>query len=240
MNGLSADGAALAGDLAARMGNDSAAHGFDILICPPFTLIATAARAAGQSGLLVGAQDCHTAEKGAHTGDTSAAMLADLGCSHVILGHSERRADHEETDDMVRAKAEAAWQAGLTAIICVGETLEERKAERTLDVVGAQVAGSLPEGANATNTVIAYEPVWAIGTGLTATPDEAQAVHAFIRTQLAEHIPEESDGMRILYGGSMKPGNATELLALVDVDGGLIGGAALVADDFWSIAQSCA
>lgn len=238
MNGLNSDIADLAGDLATRCA-DAGDATFDMLVCPPFTLLSQVVAAAKSSGLLVGAQDCHTAEKGAHTGDISAAMLADLGCSHVIVGHSERRTDHGETSDLVRAKTEAAWSAGLTAVVCVGESEQDRDAGKTLDVVGAQVAQSIPDGATAGNTVIAYEPVWAIGTGRTATPQEAQEVHAFIRGELQNRFNDEADGMRILYGGSMKPGNAAELLALADIDGGLIGGASLVADDFWAISESC-
>lgn len=238
MNGMSTDVSALAGDLAGRCA-DAGDTAFDMLVCPPFTLLSQAISAAGDSGLFVGAQDCHTAEKGAHTGDISAIMLADLGCTHVILGHSERRTDHGETSELVRTKTEAAWAAGLIAIVCVGETEQERDAGKTLDIVGAQVAGSVPDGATAENTVIAYEPVWAIGTGRTATPDEAQEVHAFIRSELQGRFADQADGMRILYGGSMKPGNAAELIALADIDGGLIGGASLVADDFWAISQSC-
>ena len=238
MNGLIADVGGLVGNLAGRLAG-AGDRPFDMLVCPPFTLLSLVAVAAGDSGLLVGAQDCHVAEKGAHTGDISAAMLADAGCSHVIVGHSERRTDHGESSDLVRAKTEAAWAAGLIAVVCVGETEQERDADKTLDVVRLQVAQSLPGGATAANTVIAYEPVWAIGTGRTATPDEAQAVHAFIRTELSARLGDESNGMRILYGGSMKPGNAAELIVLDDIDGGLIGGASLVADDFWAIGQSC-
>jgi triosephosphate isomerase (TIM) len=238
MNGTLADGTALAQGLVDKLG--SAAHGFDMLVCPPSTLVSPICQVAGGSSLFAGGQDCHTAEKGAHTGDTSAAMLADLGCSHVILGHSERRADHGETDALVKAKAEAAHTADLIAIICVGETEAERDAGNTLDVVGGQLGASVPDGATGANTVIAYEPVWAIGTGRTATPEEAQEVHAFIREKLTTRFGDEGDAMRILYGGSMKPSNAEELLALKDVDGGLIGGASLNVDDFWTIAESCA
>ncbi len=237
MNGLTADVEGLAGDLAGRMASASSMNA-DMLVCPPFTLLSKVVSIAGDSGLMVGAQNCHAAEKGAHTGDISAAMLADLGCSHIILGHSERRTDHGESSTQVAEKTRAAWDAGLTAIICVGETEAERDADKTLDVVGSQIDHSVPDGATAENTVIAYEPVWAIGTGRTATPDEAQSVHAFIRSRIVERFGDEGEGMRILYGGSMKPGNAADLIALEDIDGGLIGGASLVADDFWSIAES--
>ncbi len=167
-------------------------------------------------------------------------MLKDLGCAAVIVGHSERRTNHAETDAVVKAKAEAALAAGLMAIVCIGETLEERDAGKTLEVNRTQLQGSLPEGATAENTVIAYEPVWAIGTGRTATPDQAQEVHAAIRSELRGKLGgAAADGMRILYGGSMNAKNASDLLSQADIDGGLIGGAALKADDFWTIAQSC-
>ncbi len=239
MNGLQADGGALASGVAGKLkaAGDTA---FDMLVCPPFTLIGTAAAAADGSPLAVGAQDCHTAEKGAHTGDVSTAMLKDAGCSHVIVGHSERRTDHGETDADIRAKAGAVNAAGMTAVICIGETEAERDAGDTLKVVEGQIAGSVPDDATAANTVVAYEPVWAIGTGRTPTSDEVQEVHAFIREQLAAKLGRETaDGVRLLYGGSMNPGNARELLALADVDGGLIGGASLKVDDFWAIGQSC-
>ncbi len=237
MNGLSADTLSLAGDMAGRL-REAGSVSFDMLICPPFTMLDSALAMASDSGLNVGGQTCHDAQSGAHTGDISADMLNDLGCSYVILGHSERRSDHDESDTDVHAKTLAAWKAGLIAIVCVGETLEQRDAGQTLDVIKTQVAASTPDGANAANTVIAYEPVWAIGTGRTASPEEAQEVHAFIRNELRNRFGGEADGMRILYGGSMKPGNAAQLMALEDVDGGLIGGAALVADDFWAIAQA--
>ena len=238
MNCLQADGAALATDLAGRMKSGSVKC--DVLVCPPFTLIAAVTKAVSGSGIGVGGQDCHMTEKGAHTGDTSAWMLKDAGCGAVIVGHSERRTNHAETDAIVKAKAEAALAAGLLAIVCIGETLEERDAGKTLDVNRTQVHGSLPDGATAANTVVAYEPVWAIGTGRTATPEQAQEVHAFIRSELKAKLGEEAaNGMRILYGGSMNAKNAADLLAQPDIDGGLIGGAALKADDFWTIAQSC-
>jgi len=236
MNGLRADGSALAGTLAARL-SAGPAPACDLLVCPPFPLIPLVAERLVGSGVAVGAQDCHPKRAGAHTGDVSAALLADLGCRAVILGHSERRADHGETDALVRAKAEAALAAGLLAIVCVGETLAEREAGRTLDVVRTQLVGSLPAGATPAALAIAYEPVWAIGTGRVATPEQAQEVHAAIRAVLAEQLGAAAAAQtRILYGGSMKPDNAQSLLALPDVDGGLIGGASLVADDFWAIA----
>ncbi len=239
MNGLQADGLTLAAELAERM-KSAADPEFDMAVCPPFTLIGAVAGAIAGSAIGVGGQDCHAADNGAHTGDTSAAMLADLGCSYVIVGHSERRTDHGETDAQVKAKAEAALAAGLTAIVCIGETESERDAGHTIDVVRGQLEGSLPDGATAANTVVAYEPVWAIGTGRVATPDQAQEVHAEVRA-CSDGLLGSADAaaLRILYGGSMKPDNAKELLALADVDGGLIGGASLNADDFWAIAESC-
>ncbi len=237
MNGLQADGLSLATDLATRLKGEQSPR-FDMLVCPPFTLISKVVDAVSGSGIAVGGQDCHMQEKGAHTGDTSAHMLKDIGCEYAIVGHSERRTNHGETDAQVKAKAEAALAAGLTAIVCVGETLEERDAGKTLDVNKRQVHGSLPDGATAANTVIAYEPVWAIGTGRTATPEQAQEVHQVIRAELSAKLGQaEADGMRILYGGSMSPKNAEVLLAQPDIDGGLIGGAALKADDFCAVAQ---
>lgn len=211
------------------------APGCEMLLCPPATLLGQMADLAAGTALRVGGQDCHTKTSGAHTGDISAAMLADAGASHVILGHSERRADHGETDALVRAKTEAAWAAGLIAVVCVGETEAERDIGRTLDVVGTQLAGSLPEGASAENTVIAYEPVWAIGTGRTPTLDEIAEVHAFMRRELTARFGETARGMRLLYGGSVKPSNATEIFAVGDVDGALVGGASLKAADFGAI-----
>ncbi len=202
----------------------------DLLICPPATLLARMADMRGP--LHIGGQDCHAAGSGAHTGDISAAMLVDAGASHVILGHSERRADHGETDAQVLAKADAAHRAMLTAVICIGETLAQREAGQTLDVIGAQLAGSVPVGASAANTVIAYEPVWAIGTGKVATLDQIGEVHGFIREALAERFGTEGHAMRILYGGSVKPGNAAEIFGVPDVDGALVGGASLKAADF--------
>ncbi|MFQ5763332.1 MAG: triose-phosphate isomerase [Rhodospirillales bacterium] len=238
MHGLLAHARALAGDLATRMTSPEAP--FDMVVCPPYTLLAAVADAVAGSPIALGAQDCHAAETGAHTGDVSAAMLADLGCRFVIVGHSERRTDHGETDAGVNAKAAAAHAARLTAILCVGETEAARDAGRTLDVVKAQLAGSLPASATADNTVIAYEPVWAIGTGRTPSAADVQEVHTLIRAELSSVFGGDgAAAARVLYGGSMKPENAQELLSLADVDGGLIGGASLKADDFWAIAQSC-
>ncbi|MBF0562297.1 MAG: triose-phosphate isomerase [Alphaproteobacteria bacterium] len=239
MNGLRSDGLALAAEVAKRLKAQGAAS-FDMLVCPPSTLIAEVGKTVSGSGVAVGGQDCHANVSGAHTGDISAAMLADAGCSYVIVGHSERRTDHGESDAVVKAKAAAALKAGLIAVICIGETEAQRDAGKTLEVNKTQIAGSVPDGATAANMVIAYEPVWAIGTGRTPTNAEVQEVHAFIRNELVAKVgPAEAAGVRVLYGGSMKPGNAKELLALPDVDGGLIGGASLKADDFWAIAQCC-
>lgn len=207
----------------------------DVLICPPATLIANMATMLAGSAVAVGAQDCHAKSSGAHTGDISAEMVADAGAKFVIVGHSERRADHGESDSIVRAKAEAAHRAGLVAIICVGETIEQRKAGKTLAVVSAQLAGSMPGGASATNTVIAYEPVWAIGTGLTPTAADVAEVHAELRSKLTGRFGEAGGAIRILYGGSVKPSNARELMGVSNVNGALVGGASLKADDFLGI-----
>ncbi len=239
MNGLIGDGVSLAKDLATRMGGVKNKAHFDMAVCPPFTLIARIGEALAGSAVSLGAQDCHPKDKGAHTGDISAKMLADLGCKYVIVGHSERRTDHGETDVLVAAKAAAVQAAGMAAIVCVGETEAERNAGKTLDVVDRQVAGSVPKGSTAANLVIAYEPVWAIGTGRTATAADVAEVHGRIRALLAASLGRgEADKTRVLYGGSMKPANAAELMALADVDGGLIGGASLVAADFWAIGEA--
>lgn len=209
----------------------------DALICVPATLLSRAAKTLEGEAVALGGQDCHQNSSGAHTGDISAEMLKEAGASHVIVGHSERRADHRESNEIVRCKAEAAWKAGLVAVICVGETAEERKAENTLEVIDAQLAGSLPEGANAENTIVAYEPVWAIGTGKTPTVQDVRAVHAFMREKLAERFGTNGAHIRLLYGGSVKPSNAAELLGVADVDGALVGGASLKADDFLAICE---
>ncbi|WP_448952044.1 triose-phosphate isomerase [Labrys neptuniae] len=210
----------------------------EVLVCPPFTLISRfAAQAAGQH-IKIGAQDCHAKPSGAHTGDVSSEMLRDAGASHVIVGHSERRTDHGETDAVVKAKAEAGLRAGLVTIVCIGETRQERESGKALDVVGSQLAGSLPAGASGTNTVIAYEPVWAIGTGLTPTAADVKQVHDFIRGRLLEALGEEGAAVRILYGGSVKPANAAELMGVDNVDGALVGGASLKAEDFLGIAAA--
>jgi triosephosphate isomerase (TIM) len=230
MNGLRADGLALAAALAARARRSPRGR-CALLVCPPATLLAAVGEAVAGSGIALGGQDCHAAAKGAFTGDLSAEMLVDAGCSHVILGHSERRHGHGESDAEVRDKVAAAWRAGLTAILCVGETRPEREAGNAAAVVARQLAGSIPGDAPPARLIVAYEPVWAIGTGLTATAADIAAIHAHIRSLVAD--------ARILYGGSVNPGNAAEILRLDGVDGALVGGASLKAEDFWAIAQSC-
>lgn len=211
----------------------------EALLCIPSTLLWRAHQILGPTPVGVGGQDCHAEDAGAHTGDISAAMLKDAGASHVIVGHSERRADHDESDADVRAKAEAAWRAGLVAILCIGETKDEREDDETLNVLSRQISGSLPDGATAANLVLAYEPVWAIGTGLTPTADDVALAHAHIRQELEKRVgKEQASRMRILYGGSVKPSNAAELMAVANVDGALVGGASLKADDFLGIAEA--
>ncbi|HXZ01366.1 MAG TPA: triose-phosphate isomerase [Stellaceae bacterium] len=237
MNGLKREGLALARSLAGRAAAERLLS--ELVICPPATLLMAVAEAIAGSGLGLGAQDCHAGAQGAHTGDISAAMLRDAGCSHVILGHSERRRDHHETDALIRAKVAAACDAGLVAILCVGETAAERDAGRTLEAVGRQLAGSLPDGMNAAQLAIAYEPVWAIGTGRTPRPADVAAVHAHLRAALKGRLAAPGEA-RLLYGGSVKPDNARALLHLPEVDGALVGGASLDAADFWAIAASAA
>lgn len=210
----------------------------DALICVPATLLTRARDIVASTPVMLGGQDCHAQAAGAHTGDISAEMLKDAGASHVIVGHSERRADHGETDADVLAKAEAAWRAGLRSVICIGETREQRDGGATLDVLAGQIDGSVPAGADRANTILAYEPVWAIGTGLTPTPDDVAAAHAHIRARLKSRLGHHAEGMRILYGGSVKPSNARELLSIDNVDGALVGGASLKARDFLAIAES--
>ena len=209
--------------------------GPEILLCLPATLIHPAAAKAAGSGLKIGGETCHPKEKGAHTGDISAEMLKDAGAAYVIVGHSERRADHGETDARVASQASAALRAGITPIICVGETLAQRDAGEVLKVISEQMAGSIPSDAAADTIVVAYEPVWAIGTGRVANWDQIAEVHGFIRELLTQRFGEAGRGTRILYGGSMNPGNAEEILAVAEVNGGLIGGASLKADDFLAI-----
>jgi triosephosphate isomerase len=234
MNGLSASMAELNG---IKAGAEPLASKVELMVCPPATLLAQFAWAAKGGKLTLGGQDCHANASGAHTGDIAAEMLKDAGASAVIVGHSERRTDHHETDAQVRAKAQAAHLAGLTAIVCVGEQRAQREAGETLPVVGGQLDGSLPDAATAANLVIAYEPVWAIGTGLTPTPADVAEVHAFIRKKLGERYGAAGATMRILYGGSVKPSNAKELLGLPNVNGALVGGASLKAADFLAIAE---
>jgi len=215
--------------------------GCDVMVCPPATLIRPVVQLLGSSRIKVGGQDCHDAATGAFTGEISAEMLEDAGCTAVIVGHSERRTRHCETDAVVRAKAEAARRAGLTAIICIGETLEERESGRTFEVVSGQLAGSLPAGFAGDDAVIAYEPVWAIGTGRTPTRGQIEEVHRRIRRDLIEKFGEEQGtGFRVLYGGSVKPNNAAELLGADNVDGALVGGASLKAADFIGIIKAYA
>jgi triosephosphate isomerase (TIM) len=211
------------------------APGCEMLLCPPATLVHRMAEAARGTALRVGGQDCHAAASGAHTGDTSALALKDAGAAYVIVGHSERRTDHGETDAQVRAKAEAAVAVGLIPIVCVGETEGQRDAGDTLDVIGRQLAGSVPETATGATLVVAYEPVWAIGTGRTPTLAEIAEVHAFLRARLTARLGTAAAEVRLLYGGSVKPSNAAEIFAVPDVDGALVGGASLKAADFGAI-----
>ncbi|MBM3528664.1 MAG: triose-phosphate isomerase [Alphaproteobacteria bacterium] len=233
MNGLKASEAELRKVLA---GAAQVLSGADLTVCPPATLLRAFAAAAEGSGVAIGAQDCHAEASGAFTGDLSAEMLADAGAVAVIVGHSERRTLHGETDVQVRAKAAAAWRAKLTAIVCIGETRAEREAGRTLDVLARQIDGSLPDGVTPANVVVAYEPVWAIGTGLTPTLADVAEAHGFIRGRLATRHGEGNRLVRVLYGGSVKPSNASELMAVADVDGALVGGASLKAEEFLAIA----
>jgi len=234
MNGLAASAAELSKIVAGAAALGAKA---DLMVCPPTTLIANFAAAARGSAVTIGGQDCHANASGAHTGDIAAEMLADAGACAVIVGHSERRTDHRETDAQVRAKALAARRAGLIAIVCVGEQRAEREAGQTLAIVGGQLDGSLPDAGTAANLVIAYEPVWAIGTGLTPTPADVAQVHAFIRQRLTARYGAQGSQIRILYGGSVKPSNAQELLTIADVNGALVGGASLKSEDFLGIAR---
>ena len=239
MNGLRDPGVALARELATRAGA-AGPLGYDLLVCPPTPLLVPVGEAIRGSAIGLGGQDCHSERAGAHTGDISAEMLEDAGCSYVLVGHSERRADHGESDATVRAKAEAAQAAGLIPIVCVGESAEERTAGRALAVIERQVSHSLPRAGEPSGLVIAYEPVWAIGTGRTATPADVAEAHGHIRALLAGLLGAEAAGAhRILYGGSVKPDNAAELLAVAGVDGALVGGASLDAEHFWVIGAAC-
>ncbi len=237
MNGLKASSAEFEAMLAGAPG---VAVKADLLVCPPATLIAAfAEKARGSRTIAIGAQDCHPKASGAHTGDLSAEMLADAGASAIIVGHSERRADHGESDVLVRQKTEAVWRAGLTAIVCIGETQRQRDAGQALDICRGQLDLSLPDQARADNLVVAYEPVWAIGTGLTPTVGDVQQIHKFIRDFLIARFNGEGARTRILYGGSVKPSNAAELMAVANVNGALVGGASLKAADFLAIAAGC-
>lgn len=237
MNCLTAEGVALAKDVAYfAKTNDFKC---DFLICPPFTILGAVKKCLRGTKIALGAQDVHFAEKGAHTGDISPLMIKDLGCTYTIVGHSERRVDHFETDETVNKKAAAAHAAGLNAVICIGETGEQRDAGKTIKVCESQIKGSVPDDSTAKNTIIAYEPIWAIGTGKTPTAADVEEVHAAIRKALAKKLGKSiADKMRILYGGSVKPNNAAELLSLPDVDGALVGGASLKAQDFTDIAKN--
>ncbi|NKB21944.1 MAG: triose-phosphate isomerase [Alphaproteobacteria bacterium] len=235
MNTLRSEATALvAGLMEQRAERDP---GCDMLVCPPFVTLRPVAEVIEGSPIALGAQDCHAEGSGAHTGDISAAMLADAGCKCVIVGHSERRADHRESDSLVVSKAIVAHENDLTAVICVGETLAQRESEETLSIVETQVSQSVPDGATAENTVVAYEPVWAIGTGLTPTIDQISEVHDYMRALLVARFPDRAE-FRLLYGGSMNPGNAREILAVDNVNGGLVGGASLKVEDFWAICTS--
>jgi len=231
MNGTGADLPEIAGLMAAFPD-----PGCDLLICPPATLVSRAAALAQDHPLEIGGQDCHAAASGAHTGDISADMLRDAGATHVVVGHSERRADHGETNERVRLKACAAQQAGLVALVCLGEHLAEREAGRTLDIIGGQLSGSVPDGSSAHNLVIAYEPVWAIGTGKTPTLEQIGQVHDHVRSLLERRFGEAvGRSVRLLYGGSVKPDNAADIFGVSNVDGALVGGASLKAADFGAI-----
>jgi triosephosphate isomerase len=236
MNGLKSSSGELSGVIA---GKGDLLNRLDLMICPPAPLLASFAALARGSQIQIGGQDCHPDASGAHTGDIAAEMLADAGATAVIVGHSERRADHGETDAQVRAKASAAARAGLAAIICVGETRAERDAGKALAVVGGQLSGSVPDGATAKGTIIAYEPVWAIGTGVTPTVQDIAEMHGLIRSALLQRFPAEGEAIRILYGGSVKPTNAAELMKVENVDGALVGGASLKSSDFLGIARAC-
>jgi triosephosphate isomerase len=238
MNGSHAQTEALIQDLKGRLASQPGIAA-DLLVCPSAPYVAQAAALTAGSGLAVGGQDCHAKQSGAHTGDVSAAMLADAGCRYAIVGHSERRADHGESSELVAAKAKAAHEAGLIAIVCVGETEAERDRGATLDVISSQLEGSVPADAEAANLVIAYEPVWAIGTGRTPTPEDVATVHAHIRGLLKAWFKDGAE-MRILYGGSVKGSNAGSLMHVPEVNGALVGGASLKGEEFWAIALAAA
>jgi len=236
MNGDTATARELAGAIAA----DSHAHACEYLVCPPFTALTEVSGVLADSGVLLGAQDCHIAASGAHTGDVSVGMLSDIGCHYVIVGHSERRSDHGESNALVKSKAAAALKGGLSVIICVGESELERESGTALATVQGQVVGSLPETSNSTNTVIAYEPVWAIGTGKVPTTAQISEMHLHISSVLENEMSEsDAASTRLLYGGSVNPENAKEILRCSRVNGALVGGASLKAETFLAIGQSC-
>ncbi len=234
MHGRLTSGLVLARDVAA-MAENAKPLDFDIVLCPPSPLIWPISEAVMGSHIALGGQDCHFATHGAYTGDVSAAMLADLGCRYVIVGHSERRAQHGETDDTVSRKAQAAQLAGLTAIVCVGETAAQLQAGATADIIEKQVKASMPDKCRMSSLIIAYEPVWAIGTGQQPTPSEIAAVHRVIR----QAIGPAGEAVQVLYGGSVSPGNAGSIMAEPEVDGVLVGSASLAAEGFWAIAETC-
>lgn len=240
MNGLRADGLALARDLCARVAKNQGQLTCDVGIFPPVTLIASVAEATAKSSVIVGGQDCHAAAKGAHTGDVSASMLADSGAKAVILGHSERRTNHHETNAQIQAKTLAALGAGLMPIVCIGETEAQHAAGQTLAVLQEQLSGSLPQQLEVGRLVVAYEPVWAIGTGKTPTIQNIADIHGALRAYIAKQWGQPmATSLQVLYGGSVSPDNAAEIMALGDVDGGLVGGASLDVQKFWSIITSC-
>ncbi len=237
MNGMSAMLAEVE-QLRAGLADGVLAQGVDVMLCPPATLLAPMAAATQNSAVQVGGQDCHWNETGAHTGDISAQMLKDAGAAAVIVGHSERRADHYETDKIVKSKAEAAYKAGLVAILCIGETAGERQSGLAMKVAERQLLASLPQNATAQNTIIAYEPVWAIGTGLTPTVDDVSEMHNFLRQCSVTAFAGDGDKVRLLYGGSVKPANARELMSVANVNGALVGGASLKAADLLGIIEA--
>jgi len=234
MHGLLADAVRVK-----QLGDKVSGMDCDVLICPPFTLLDRFVAEAAGTSVKIGAQDCHPAELGAHTGDISAVQLADLGVSHVILGHSERRTDHKEANSLVKAKTKSALDHNLSVIICIGETLAQRQAGQTLEVITRQLEESLPEQCPSAKLLVAYEPVWAIGTGLTAENEQIVEAHGTIRDSLSKTFEAHAEDINILYGGSVKPGNAREILALENVNGALVGGASLKVEDFSAIIQSC-
>ena len=237
MNGTLAGAAELASGLA-KLADAQSSSPCDILVCPPAHVLVPVLDLTRGTSIALGAQDCHVEASGAHTGDLSAEMLQDVGCSYVIVGHSERRTNHGETDSQVCEKAVAARRAGLIPVVCVGETEAQRDAGEALAIVGRQLADSLPDGTTASNTVVAYEPVWAIGTGRTPTSEEIADVHDAMRSQIGERFGADSEQLRLLYGGSVNPGNAQEIMSITNVDGGLVGGASLKAETFWPIVEA--